>query len=117
MFIRQIQLTWLDGDGTKINKGVENTEQLLSDGKRFTVTSTLKFQAKSEHHNKTYTCRAKSEADKKAKKAEIKIEVIGLKRVFFLFASLISRLVTRQFKWRAAFMRFMCVLTNQSIMI
>lgn len=78
--------------------------ELLSDGKRFTVKSTLKFQAKSEHHNTTFTCRAKSAADKTAKKAEIKIEVIGLKRVCFSYLHVcFTRLVTRQFDVRAAF--------------
>lgn len=77
----RLQLTWYDDDGDEIKKGVEKTEELLSDGKRFTVKSTLKFQALSEHHNATYTCRSKSAADKVTKNAEIKIEVIGLHRI------------------------------------
>lgn len=60
-------------------------DELLSDGKRVTVKSTLQIQAQSEHHNTTFTCRAKSAADKASKNAEIKIEVIGLKRLVFFF--------------------------------
>lgn len=84
MFCTLIQLTWFDGNGNEITEGVEKTEELLSDGKRFTVKSTLRMQAQSEHHNTTLTCRAKSAADKTAKNAEFKIEVIGLKWLFFL---------------------------------
>lgn len=80
-----VQLTWYDDDGDEITDGIEKTEELLSDGKRFTVKSTLKLLAQSEHHNATFTCRSKSAADKVAKNAEIKIEVIGLQRMpFFL---------------------------------
>lgn len=49
----------------------------MSDGKRTTVKSTLKIQAQSEHHNTTFVCRSKSEADKAEKSAEIKVEVIA----------------------------------------
>lgn len=78
-------MTWFDGDDNEITKDVKKTEELLSDGKRFTVKSTLQFQAKSEHHNMTFTCRSESAADKVAKNAEIKIEVIGLSlRLIFL---------------------------------
>lgn len=72
-------MTWFDGNDDEITKGVEKTEELLSDGKRFTVKSTLKMKAKIEHHNMTFTCQALSDADNVAKEAEIKIEVIGLK--------------------------------------
>ncbi|XP_055303377.1 irregular chiasm C-roughest protein-like [Sitodiplosis mosellana] len=68
-------LTWLDSDGNPITEGVEKTKELLPDGKLFTVKSTLRMPAKSEHHNKTLTCRARSAADKTAKKAYFKIEV------------------------------------------
>lgn len=83
------QLTWLDGAGNEITEGIAKTQELLSDGKRFTVKSTLQFRAQSEHHNTTFTCRAKSDADKVTKNAEIKIEVIELNWLFFLFACLI----------------------------
>lgn len=87
-----IQLTWYDDDGDEITDGVEKTEELLSDGKRFTVKSTLKFLAQSEHHNVTFTCRSKSAADKVAKNAEIKIEVIGLQKIPFFFLLLHYRI-------------------------
>lgn len=75
------QLTWLDGSGNEITEGVEKTEELLSDGKRVTAKSTLRIQAQSAHHNTTFTCRAKSAAEKASKSAEIKIEVIRLERL------------------------------------
>ena len=81
--VASIQLTWYNKDGNEITDGVRKTEELLSDGNRFTVKSTLKFLAQSEHHNATFTCRSKSAADKVAKNAEIKIEVIGLQRIPF----------------------------------
>lgn len=84
------QLTWLDDDGDEITDGVEKTEELLPDGKLFTVTSTLRMRARSEHHNTTVTCRAKSAADKTAKTAEFKIEVIGLKRLWLFPYFLLS---------------------------
>lgn len=80
-----LQLTWFDQSGDEITEGVEKTEELLSDGKRFTVKSTLQFEAQSEHHNVTFTCRAKSAADKTGKNVEIKIEVIGLNHLCFFF--------------------------------
>lgn len=123
-FLRS-QLTWFDGDDNEIEEGVRETVELLSDGKRFTVKSTLKFQAKSEHHNTTFTCRAKSAADKTAKKAEIKIEVIGLKRVCFsyiyTFDLRASLLDNSMFELHSllGFRRVytQCVLANRSIMI
>lgn len=77
------QLTWFDGDGDEITDGVEKTEELLPDGKLFTVASTLRMRAQSKHHNTTLTCRAKSTFDETAKNAEFKIEVIELKRLCF----------------------------------
>ncbi|XP_031628454.1 irregular chiasm C-roughest protein-like [Contarinia nasturtii] len=68
-------LTWFDGNGNEITEGVKKSEELLSDDKRFTVKSTLQMRAQSEHHNMTFTCRAKSAADKTVKTVEIKIEV------------------------------------------
>lgn len=59
-----------------MTEGVTNSNELLSDGKRTTVKSTLKIRAQSEHHNTTFVCRSKNEADKVEKSAEIKIEVI-----------------------------------------
>lgn len=113
-------MTWFDGDGDEITEGVEKTEELLSDGKRFTVKSTLRMQAKSEHHNTTLTCRAKSAADKIAKNAEFKIEVIGLKRLFFLYFFFLSIFLYISLPFEFGTLpeytrheRFMCVLTNQ----
>lgn len=60
----------------EITAGVESSEELLSDGKRTTVKSTLKIQAQSEQHNTTFKCRSKSEADEVEKSAYIKVEVI-----------------------------------------
>lgn len=99
MFYTYLQLTWFDGDGDEITEGIEKTEELLSDGKRFTVKSTLRMQAQSEHHNTTLTCRAKSAADKIAKNAEFKIEVIGLKRLFFLYFFFLSFSISLPFEF------------------
>lgn len=68
-------MSWYDGSGVEVTQNVENSEELLSDGKRFTVKSTLKLQAKSEHHNTVLTCRAKSAAETMVKSAEITVEV------------------------------------------
>lgn len=70
------QLSWYDGSGTEITGDkVENTTEMLADGKRFTVKSTLRLHAQSEHHNAVLTCRAKSAAETMVKSAEIKVEV------------------------------------------
>lgn len=66
----------------KITDGVESSEELLSDGKRTTVKSTLKIQAQSEHHNTTFKCRSISDADKAEQSAEIKVEVIEYDSMF-----------------------------------
>lgn len=75
-FPPSIQLTWHDGSGSEITEGVEQTKELLSDGKRYTVKSTLKLQVQSEHHNTTLACHATNAADKATKIADIKLEVI-----------------------------------------
>lgn len=74
------QLSWQDRSGNEITDGVENSQELMSDGKRYTVKSTLKIQAESEHHNSVFTCLAKSAAEKIVKNVEMKIEVSGLYR-------------------------------------
>lgn len=78
-------MSWYDGAGTELTQNVENSQELLSDGKRFTVKSTLKLQAQSEHHNTVLTCRAKSAAETLVKSAEIKVEVnIGVSSQWLL---------------------------------
>lgn len=80
-------MTWRDGSGSEITDGVEETKELLSDEKRYTVRSTLKLEAQSSHHNTTLSCHAKNDADKTTKIAEIKIEVVGL--LCFIFGLLL----------------------------
>lgn len=74
MFLR-LQITWIDGLGNVLTKGIEYVKEPLSDSRRITAKSILKLVPKKEHHNTTFTCQAQNTADRTYRAAKILIEV------------------------------------------
>lgn len=69
------QITWIDGLGNVLSKGIEYVKEPLSDSRRITAKSILKLVPKKEHHNTTFTCQAQNTADRTYRAAKILIEV------------------------------------------
>lgn len=69
------EITWVDGQGNVLTKGVEYMKELIPDTKRFTAKSVLKLTPKKEHHNTMITCQAQNTADRTYKSAKLKLEV------------------------------------------
>ncbi|XP_017486262.1 PREDICTED: irregular chiasm C-roughest protein-like, partial [Rhagoletis zephyria] len=69
------EITWIDGLGNVLSKGIEYVKEPLSDSRRITAKSILKLAPKKEHHNTTFTCQAQNTADRTYRSAKILIEV------------------------------------------
>uniref|UniRef100_W8BE24 Irregular chiasm C-roughest protein n=1 Tax=Ceratitis capitata TaxID=7213 RepID=W8BE24_CERCA len=69
------EITWIDGLGNVLTKGIEYVKEPLSDSRRITAKSILKLAPKKEHHNTTFTCQAQNTADRTYRAAKILIEV------------------------------------------
>ncbi|XP_018796592.1 PREDICTED: irregular chiasm C-roughest protein [Bactrocera latifrons] len=69
------EITWIDGLGNVLTKGIEYVKEPLSDSRRITAKSILKLVPKKEHHNTTFTCQAQNTADRTYRAAKILIEV------------------------------------------
>ncbi|XP_053950749.1 irregular chiasm C-roughest protein [Anastrepha ludens] len=69
------EITWIDGLGNVLTKGIEYVKEPLSDSRRITAKSILKLAPKKEHHNTTFTCQAQNTADRTYRSAKILIEV------------------------------------------
>ncbi|XP_065364987.1 irregular chiasm C-roughest protein [Calliphora vicina] len=69
------EITWIDGLGNVLTKGIEYVKEPLSDSRRITAKSILKLTPKKEHHNTTFTCQAQNTADRTYRSAKILLEV------------------------------------------
>uniref|UniRef100_A0A1A9ZLV7 Ig-like domain-containing protein n=1 Tax=Glossina pallidipes TaxID=7398 RepID=A0A1A9ZLV7_GLOPL len=69
------EITWIDGLGNVINKGIEYVKEPLADARRVTAKSILKLTPKKEHHNTTFTCQAQNTADRTYRSAKVELEV------------------------------------------
>ncbi|TMW50115.1 hypothetical protein DOY81_004798 [Sarcophaga bullata] len=69
------EITWIDGLGNVLSKGIEYVKEPLADSRRITAKSILKLTPKKEHHNTTFTCQAQNTADRTYRSAKILLEV------------------------------------------
>uniref|UniRef100_A0A1I8PJC8 Ig-like domain-containing protein n=1 Tax=Stomoxys calcitrans TaxID=35570 RepID=A0A1I8PJC8_STOCA len=69
------EITWIDGLGNVLTKGIEDVKEPLADSRRVTAKSILKLTPKKEHHNTTFTCQAQNTADRTYRSAKILLEV------------------------------------------
>ncbi|XP_026846211.1 irregular chiasm C-roughest protein isoform X1 [Drosophila persimilis] len=69
------EITWIDGLGNVLTKGIEYVKEPLSDSRRITAKSILKLAPKKEHHNTTFTCQAQNTADRTYRSAKLLLEV------------------------------------------
>ncbi|CAD7090949.1 unnamed protein product, partial [Hermetia illucens] len=69
------EITWIDGLGNVLTKGIEYVKEQLADSRRFTAKSILKLTPKKEHHNTTFTCQAQNTADRTYRSAKLLLEV------------------------------------------
>ncbi|XP_058977676.1 irregular chiasm C-roughest protein isoform X2 [Musca domestica] len=69
------EITWIDGLGNVLTKGIEDVKEPLADARRVTAKSILKLTPKKEHHNTTFTCQAQNTADRTYRSAKILLEV------------------------------------------
>ena len=67
-----LQITWFDSDRSVVTDGVHTVRELMSDGKRFTAVSTLKFRARVAHDGRNFTCQAQNSADRQPHSASIR---------------------------------------------
>uniref|UniRef100_A0A182PL60 Ig-like domain-containing protein n=1 Tax=Anopheles epiroticus TaxID=199890 RepID=A0A182PL60_9DIPT len=69
------EITWIDGLGNVLTKGIEYVKEPMRDTGRFTAKSILKLTPKKEHHNTTFTCQAQNTADRTYRSVKLKLEV------------------------------------------
>uniref|UniRef100_A0A182QTQ6 Ig-like domain-containing protein n=1 Tax=Anopheles farauti TaxID=69004 RepID=A0A182QTQ6_9DIPT len=69
------EITWIDGLGNVLSKGIEYMKEPLRDARRYTAKSILKLTPKKEHHNTTFTCQAQNTADRTYRSVRLKLEV------------------------------------------
>ncbi|XP_017009136.2 irregular chiasm C-roughest protein [Drosophila takahashii] len=69
------EITWIDGLGNVLTKGIEYVKEPLADSRRITARSILKLAPKKEHHNTTFTCQAQNTADRTYRSAKLLLEV------------------------------------------
>uniref|UniRef100_A0A182XXZ3 Ig-like domain-containing protein n=1 Tax=Anopheles stephensi TaxID=30069 RepID=A0A182XXZ3_ANOST len=69
------EITWIDGLGNVLTKGIEYMKEPLRDARRYTAKSILKLTPKKEHHNTTFTCQAQNTADRTYRSVRLKLEV------------------------------------------
>lgn len=74
-FFISLKITWIDGLGNVITKGIEYVKEPLADSRRITAKSILKLTPKKQHHNTTFTCQAQNTADRTYRSAKILLEV------------------------------------------
>ncbi|XP_038111190.1 irregular chiasm C-roughest protein [Culex quinquefasciatus] len=69
------EITWIDGLGNVMTKGIEYVKEPLTDTGRYTAKSILKLTPKKEHHNTSFTCQAQNTADRTYRSVKLKLEV------------------------------------------
>ncbi|XP_058063827.1 irregular chiasm C-roughest protein-like [Anopheles bellator] len=69
------EITWIDGHGTVLTRGIEYVKEPMTDTRRFTAKSILKLTPKKEHHNTSFTCQAQNTADRTYRSVRLQLEV------------------------------------------
>ncbi|XP_031839585.1 irregular chiasm C-roughest protein isoform X2 [Nomia melanderi] len=69
------EITWIDGLGNVLHRGIKTTKELFDDGPLYTVKSVLKVMPRKDHDNTTFTCQSQNAADRTPQNAKLRVEV------------------------------------------
>lgn len=75
-----MQITWIDGLGNVLHRGIKTTKELFDDGPLYTVKSVLRVMPRKDHDNTTFTCQSQNAADRTPQNAKLRVEVSGGRR-------------------------------------
>ncbi|KAK1131316.1 hypothetical protein K0M31_017603, partial [Melipona bicolor] len=68
-------ITWIDGLGNVLHRGIKTTKELFDDGPLYTVKSILRVMPRKDHDNTTFTCQSQNAADRTPQNAKLRVEV------------------------------------------
>ncbi|XP_043529519.1 irregular chiasm C-roughest protein-like isoform X3 [Frieseomelitta varia] len=69
------EITWIDGLGNVLHRGIKTTKELFDDGPLYTVKSILRVMPRKDHDNTTFTCQSQNAADRTPQNAKLRVEV------------------------------------------
>ncbi|XP_025269617.1 irregular chiasm C-roughest protein isoform X2 [Camponotus floridanus] len=69
------EITWIDGLGNVLHRGITTSKELFDNGPLYTVKSTLTVMPRKDHDNTTFTCQSQNAADRSPQSAKIRVEV------------------------------------------
>ncbi|XP_012280522.1 irregular chiasm C-roughest protein isoform X2 [Orussus abietinus] len=69
------EITWIDGLGNVLHKGIETKHEKFEASPLFTVRSILTMMPRKEHHNTTFTCQSQNSADRTPQNVKILVQV------------------------------------------
>ncbi|CAD1476318.1 unnamed protein product [Heterotrigona itama] len=75
LIVVQLQITWIDGLGNVLHRGIKTTKELFDDGPLYTVKSILRVMPRKDHDNTTFTCQSQNAADRTPQNAKLRVEV------------------------------------------
>ncbi|OAD61712.1 Irregular chiasm C-roughest protein [Eufriesea mexicana] len=76
------EITWIDGLGNVLHKGIKTTKEPFDGGALYTVKSVLRVMPRKEHDNTTFTCQSQNAADRTPQNAKLRVEVRYAPKVF-----------------------------------
>ncbi|XP_019700021.2 irregular chiasm C-roughest protein isoform X3 [Harpegnathos saltator] len=69
------EITWIDGLGNVLQRGIKTTKEIYESGPLYTVKSVLRVMPRKEHDNTTFTCQSQNAADRTPENAKLRVEV------------------------------------------
>ncbi|KAF3429011.1 hypothetical protein E2986_13299 [Frieseomelitta varia] len=75
LIVVRLQITWIDGLGNVLHRGIKTTKELFDDGPLYTVKSILRVMPRKDHDNTTFTCQSQNAADRTPQNAKLRVEV------------------------------------------
>ncbi|XP_015605672.1 irregular chiasm C-roughest protein isoform X2 [Cephus cinctus] len=69
------EITWIDGLGNVLHKGIKTTTEKFDGGPLITVKSVLTVMPRKEHDNTTFTCQSQNAADRTPQNVKLRVEV------------------------------------------
>ncbi|XP_011646404.1 irregular chiasm C-roughest protein-like isoform X1 [Pogonomyrmex barbatus] len=69
------EITWIDGLGNVLHRGIKTTKEPFDNGPLTTVKSVLRVMPRKDHDNTTFTCQSQNMADRSPQSAKLRVEV------------------------------------------
>ncbi|XP_011863354.1 PREDICTED: irregular chiasm C-roughest protein-like [Vollenhovia emeryi] len=69
------EITWIDGLGNVLHRGIKTTKEAYDNGPLTTVKSVLRVMPRKDHDNTTFTCQSQNMADRSPQSAKLRVEV------------------------------------------